>query len=311
MLSRHAESIFWLGRYTERAADICRMLEVAYNAQLEQPAGTADRVCRDLLRVLYVGDEFGAKYDSADGANLNRFLVFDIGNPTSVAYSAREARSNVMNLRDVVPAELLESVNQLFLRVRSGRLERFVDRPHEIYETIASDCRRISGTIDVSMSRTDDYRFLMLGRMLERAEMTGRMIDVHRNSDDVATWMSVLRSLSGFHAFIRREGPLASTQSVVTFLLQEAEFPFSFLHCLRTAEEHAQAVSGTGTWQSPRELGRVSAELQYTDIPPVGSDALGDLVERLEASIRRVTTMLHEDLFQFGGDPALYSFEAH
>jgi uncharacterized alpha-E superfamily protein len=97
---------------------------------------------------------------------------------------------------------------------------------------------------------------------------------------------------------------------VVRFLLQETSYPFSVLYCLRTAEEHARIVSGTGTWKSPRELGRVASELTYADVPPPGSAELGSLLETLEASIRQVSELLHDDLYQFGGDPALYSFEA-
>lgn len=303
--------MFWLGRYTERAADIGRMLEVAYNTQLEHPEWSADKVWRDLLRVLYVEERFAERYDDVTGDNLNRFLVFDDDNPSSVAFSSREARINVMNLRDIVPAELLESVNQLYLLMRSGDLERFIDRPHQIYEAISGECRRISGSIDVSMSRTDDYRFLSLGRLLERVEMTGRMIEVNSSTDDPSTWMSVLRSLSGFHAFLRDHGPLAPAHDVVRFLLQEPTFPFSALHCLRTAEEHANAVSATGMWTSPRELGRMSSHLEYADIPPPGSDQLSALLETLESDVRRVSKLLHEDLFQFGGDPEQYSFEVH
>ena len=263
-----------------------------------------------LLEVLFVEDAFAAKYGEINAPNVIRFLVFDRDNPASVTYAIREGRANVMNARDVVPAELLESVNELYAKMMSGGLEAFMDQPHVIFDAVAGGSARISGAIHVAMSREDEYRFLILGRLLERAEMTGRLIQVNRQASDASTWMSVLRSLSGFHAFIRKSGPLAPASAVIAFLLQEETFPFSMLHCLRSAEEQARAVSGTGTWTSPRELGRLSAQLEYAELPPVGSEALDDMLENLERDIRRVGELLHEDLFQFGGDPAQYSFEA-
>jgi uncharacterized alpha-E superfamily protein len=303
--------LFWLGRYIERAADTTRMLDVAYNTQLERTASGQEQVWRDLLRVLYLEEAFAAGYgDEVTTVTMNRFLVFDLENPASVAASVREARSNVMNVRDAVPSELLETVNRLHTRLAGGSLTGYVANPHEMYEAIGEHSRAISGAITDAMSRDDRYRFLMLGRWLERAEMTGRMIDVNRDTEDAATWLGVLRSLSGFHAFTQAHGPLAPAGEVVTFLLHESSFPFSVLHCLQRAGAMATAVSGTGQWQSPRVLGRVTARLEYADVPPLGSPQLAELLESLEDGIRHASEALHQDLYQFGGEPALYSFEA-
>ena len=311
MLSRHAEGLFWLGRYIERAGDTTRMLDVAYNTQLEQTASAQEQVWRDLLRVLYLEEAFEERYGAeVTTVAMNRFLIFDLENRASVAASVREARSNVMNVRDAVPNELLEAVNRLHTRLVGGSLTGYVANPHQMYESIGELCRAISGAITDAMSRDDLYRFLMLGRWLERAEMTGRMIDVNRDTADAATWLGVLRSLSGFHAFTRAHGPLAPASEVVRFLLQEGSFPFSVLHCLQRAGAMATAVSGTGEWRSPRVLGRVASEVEYAEVPPVGSQQLAELVESLEDGIGSVSEALHHDLYQLGGEPALYSFEA-
>lgn len=311
MLSRHAEGMFWLGRYIERVGDTTRMLDVAYNTQLERPPSAAGQVWRDLLHVLYLEEEFAEKYgDDVTTGTMNRFLVFDRDNPSSIATSVMGARTNVMHARDVVPMELLESVNRMHTRVIGRSLEQFVDNPHEIYEAMSGYCRAITGAVAEAMARGDEYRYLMVGRLLERAEMTCRMIDVNRGSADSAGWMSVLRSLSGFHAFIKAHGPLAPPDEVVQFLLVEPTFPFSVLYCLNRSAEMLDLVSEVGTWQSPRALGRIRSELEFADIPQVGSDLLGEHLETLEDGVRAVSEALHEDLFKYGGDPSLYSFEA-
>jgi uncharacterized alpha-E superfamily protein len=114
MLSRHAESLFWAGRYVERASYITRMLDVASTRQLERSSRSSSDVWRDLLRVLYLEKAFAeANGTDLSTGTLGRFLVLDRDNPTSVTASVRQARANVMNVRDVVPIELLEAVNRL------------------------------------------------------------------------------------------------------------------------------------------------------------------------------------------------------
>lgn len=314
MLSRHADSLFWLGRYLERAADVNRLLDVAYNAQLERSESAATEVWRTLLRVLYREDEFAKEYDDElTIENLNRFLIFDGAQPGSITASIRQARSNVMNVRDAVPIELLESVNALHTRLAGGGLDdRAPLSPHEIYDVLAQDCRRIAGVISEGMARDDAYAFLALGRSLERAEMTCRVVEVNASVGraDAATWMGVLRSLSGMHAFLRVSGPLASAADVVGYLLHNKSFPFSVLHCLRTATTHLEAVSGGVAWDSPRTLGRITAHVEYMDVPDLGSDDFEETIDEILVGIRRVVETLTEDLYRYGREPALFSFEA-
>ncbi len=314
MLSRHAEGLFWMGRYLERAAYITRMLDVASNKQLELSSRSPDDVWHDLLSALYLEQEYAAVHggDLSIGA-INRFLIFDRDNPVSVTSSVMGARTNVMNVRDLVPIELLGAINRLHNRLSTGVLERHVERsPHEIYDTVAGLCRAVTGAIDEAMPRYDGYRFLMLGRLLERAEMTCRMIEVNRtvSGQDVSAWMSALRSVSGFHGFTQAHGPLAPVEAVVEFMLRDTSFPFGVQYCLNRAAELAAEVSGTGSWNSPRTVGRLAADLRYADVPAIDDPELAELLRRLEDGIRLATEELHNDLFQFGGDPQLYSFEA-
>ncbi|NNC93707.1 MAG: alpha-E domain-containing protein [Acidimicrobiia bacterium] len=314
MLSRHAESLFWIGRYIERAAYITRMLDVAYNKQLEHSGRPADLVWRDLLRVLYLEDaHLEAHGEDLSTGSINTFLVFDRTNRSSVVASVTEARTNVMNVRDIVPIELLEAINRLHTRLLSGALEGLSERsPHEIYETVTEQCRAVTGSIDEAMTRDDGYRFLVMGRMLERAEMTCRMIDVNRtvSGRDGSSWMTVLRSVSGFHAFTRAHGPLAPADRVIRFMLVDPAFPFGVLHSLQRAARLAGEVAGAGAWKSPRVAGRLQADLEFADIPGVDSPALEAMLEQIEAGIREASEAVHNDLYQFGGDPQLYSFEA-
>ncbi len=314
MLSRHAEGLFWAGRYLERASYITRMLDVASVQQLERSPRSAAQVWRDLLRVLYLEEPFAAAHgEDISTSNVTEFLVFDRGNPSSVVSAVSEARTNVMNVRDVVPIELLESVNRLHIGVTGDSLRvRAEHGPHEVYESLAGLSRAVTGAIDEAMPRDDGYRFLMAGRLLERSEMTCRMIDVNRTvaGADASAWFAVLRSVSGFHAFMRAHGPLAPANDAVLFMLHDPGFPFGVLHCLRRTWALLGEIEGADGWKSTREAGRLMAGIEFADIPDVTDDSLAGLLDRLEQGIRRVSEALHNDLYQFGGDPMLYSFEA-
>ncbi len=314
MLSRHADGLFWLGRYVGRAVDVNRLLDVAYNAQLERSADEGAEVWRDLLRVLSKQDDFSEKHGAGlSTEKLNRFLVFDAAQPGSVAHSVRQARTNVMNVRDAVPIEMLESVNALHTLLASRALEAIADSsPHEIYDAVAVGCRRIAGVIEDGMARDDAYSFLMLGRTLERAEMTCRVIEVSASvgRDDAATWMGALRSLSGMHSFLRTHGPLASAGDVADYLLHSEVFPYGVLHCLRSAAEHLASVTEAGQWQSPRALGRVASQVEFMDVPRVDSAQFESVMDEVLVGIRRVANTFTEDLYRFGREPSLFSFEA-
>ncbi len=313
MLSRHAEGLFWIGRYIERASDVTRMLDVAYDVQMERAPSARESVWRDLLDVLYVTDQFADDHDTATTDAMNQFLVLDAGNPNSVANSVVLARTNIMNVRDVVPIELLESINRLHTMFVSGHLaDELSSNPHSGYSLVSTHCRTISGAMFDSMARTDGYRFMMMGRFLERAEMTCRTIDVTRSvaPNDEAAWRAVLRSVSGLHAFTQLYGALAEVDEVVRFLLMDRNFPYSVLHCLTECSSELNIVSTTGTWQSPRTIGRVKSELEFSEVPEVESQEFKALVERMEAGIREVSQSFHDDLYQFGGDATLHSFES-
>lgn len=313
MLSRHAEGLFWMGRYMERTSDVTRMLDVAYEAQLERVPAARAQVWKDLLRVLYLDSEFNHHYDAATTENINRFLILDADNPASVAHAIHQARANIMNVRDVVPIELLETVNRMHTLLVSGRLEReLLTNPHSGYKELTDHARAISGAVADAMARTDGYRFLILGRFLERGEMTCRMIEVNRavSPTDAAAWHGALRSLSGLHAFTQLHGPLAPVDTIVEFLLLDTAFPYSVLYCLSECAAQLSVVAATGNWESVRALGRAKSDLEYTRIPTISDPALESLLKRLEDGIRQITGAFHGDLYQFGGDPAIYSFEA-
>lgn len=308
MLSRHADTLVWAGRYLQRAAATTRMLTVTNTSHLD--GRSPERAWRDLLDVLYLDAAFVARHGDGPvrAPAANHFLVVDRENAGSVASAVARARANLLQVRDLIPEDLLGAVNTLHLFLADPTTARHVQRtPWDVYSSIIGHSYTVAGIVEDVMSRSSGYDLLAVGRSLERAEMTCRMIDVHRSSP--GSWSDVLSAVSGLDSFLWRYGAVGGADPVVAHLLTSPALPSSVLSSLGRAEQ-ALATSSVDGGRAPRVLGRVRSFLAFAEIPPVTSAALGDLLGAIQTGIRETADALHEDIFTGAVDPGLSSYEA-
>jgi uncharacterized alpha-E superfamily protein len=300
MLARHAESLFWAGRQIERAESTARMLDVTYHGLLEAMPWEAQRSWMDLLKVLWLDRPF-AELDTAVRASaVSEFLVFDPENPGSIVSEVGLARENARAARELISSELWEAVNSFHLELRARNLRADVEgRPHELYGFIKRSAQMIAGVAGETMPRDDGWRFLMLGWMLERAEMTCRLLDVRFSQLVTAGatggfhhWLQTLKSASGSEAFRRRYRASMDPADVVEFLLLSRTFPRSVLFCLRSAESDlARLEAGSSALARPqRLLGRTRSDLEFLDTHELldGGLHLHVFLDQLLAGIHQV-----------------------
>jgi uncharacterized alpha-E superfamily protein len=317
MLARHAESLFWAGRYIERAEDTARMLDVTYHGQLEAMPWEAERSWMDLLKVLRSDRLFLQLERPVRAATVSEFLVFDPDNPGAIASVVGRGRENLRSARELVPTELWEAVNGLHLDLRSRNLRADVEaQPHELYGFVKRQCQAISGVAVETMPRDDGWRFLMLGWMLERAEMTCRLLDARYSqlvSAGVAGgfhhWLSTLKSASGSEAFRRQYRSSIAAADVVEFLLMSRTFPRSVLFCLRAAELHLERLeAGRSVLTRPqRLLGRTKSELEFLDVPELLSGDLHVFLDRLQDGVRQVAEAVALQYFRNSQELAIHA----
>jgi len=176
MLSRHAEDLFWLGRYVERAEDTARMLDVTFHHVLESPPSFESTAWRELLEVLYLDEVYEGPIV---GRDVSTYLVTDRDNPGSVVSAIERARDNARGLRDRISTELWEAINMFYLELSEADLTVGVEtRTYDLLRRIKSRCQLINGVAAQTMPRDEGYRFIVLGLMLERAEMTCRLLSI-------------------------------------------------------------------------------------------------------------------------------------
>lgn len=247
MLSRVAENLYWLARYIERAENTARMVSVNGHLQLDLPARA--RTGWEPLMAITGGDTlFRELYRTANEKNIVAFLVSDDRNPSSIVSSLRSVRENARTIRDILPRESWEQIGSLYgsavRHIRKGELLPDRDR---YLRSIIQGAQSLTGLLAGTMSQDIGFDFLRMGRNLERADMTSRIIDV-RSADllpeqggglrpfETIQWMSVLKSLSAYQMYRQHVDQSVRRIYVLDFLLKDPDFPRAIVHCLGEIE---------------------------------------------------------------------------
>jgi len=262
VLSRIAESLFWVGRYVERAQGTARLLSVHQQMIIEDPHVTEEIACASLIRLM------GCPADTEPtlAVVLDR-LAYDPRSPWSIVNGISAARANARSAREVISSDLWECLNASWVALPSGRF-RASDSYH-FFRWVRDRTLLLSAITDATMSRDLGWQFLTLGGSLERADMTARLVSsASLTTGSVAGWQSVMRSCGAQEAFVRAHSGLMADERAAEFLVLDRLFPRSIASaetCLR-AVRSGDAAS-TGRDEAQRVLGRVRADLEYR---PVG-----------------------------------------
>jgi uncharacterized alpha-E superfamily protein len=314
MLSRHAENLYWLGRHIERAEDTARMLDVTYHNLLESPPADESTAWRELLEVLYLD----AVYDGRlDGPDVSAYLVTDRDNPGSILSAVMQARDNARGLRDRISTELWEAINRFYLDLTRIRVRLGFERgAYEVFRFIRTQCQLVSGVASQTMPRDEGYRFIVLGWVLERAEMTCRLLAVRYarlaasgGDHGFHAWVSVLKSVSAYEAYLKAHEASLDPTKVLEFLLLDPEFPRSVLYCLRQVETQIGILThSVQQTKVERAIGTVRARAEYCDIERVLSGGLNQFLEELQSEIYAVGEEVDAHFFRAGTDLQLHSY---
>lgn len=242
MLSRVANSVYWIARYLERAENTARIVNVNTNLVLDTPKGISPG-WEPLVMITGSKALFDQQYPDASERNVIRFLLTDPGNGVSVLFALASARENARTVRDVLPREVWEELNNLYLYARDNvQLGLSKRGRYEYVMKVIRGVQQLTGMLTGTMSNNMPYDFMVMGRNLERADMTLRIIDVRSASllpnaaelrpFENIQWMSVLKSLSGYQMYLQYMGVRVHREAVLQFLLQDRDFPRAVHHCV-------------------------------------------------------------------------------
>jgi uncharacterized alpha-E superfamily protein len=274
MLSRIAESLFWVGRYAERAEDIARILDVHLHHILEDPWVDEGVACRALLGIMGIPSPSG----TLDARRVIDILAFDPADACSIVGSLTAARDNARGARDAISSEMWECLNATYHALPAQTLPDAGPGPHRFFRFVKERAAILAGLANSTMSRDDGWRFLVLGRSLERVDMTTRLLLATISGGSGSTeWVTTLRSCSAYEAFLRTYRSPVEASSVVEFLLLDRLFPRSAFHALLLAQQCLSELGPTagrsGTEDEARRiLGLARTELEFRRVDEIVAD---------------------------------------
>ena len=301
MLSRIAESLFWIGRYLERADDTARILDVQTQLLIEDASLDQEETCRGLLSIMGVEDA----PDDVDLGFVLQALAYDTSSSESIASAIAAARESARRARETLSVPLWEVINTTYRDIVSGRFA--TRRSPAVFQWVRERAALINGTADATMTRDEGWHFLMLGRCVERADMTSRLVataslaGTHGGSASPAHWTGTLRACGAYEAFLRTYRGQETDRAAAEFLLLDRLFPRSVVFSLNRADQCLANLESSGQRagfqnEAQRLLGRTRAELEYRSLSDVMADLPAEM-ERLQRTCALATEAVTRRFF--------------
>lgn len=311
MLSRVANSIYWMCRYIERAENVARFIGVNLNLLLDMPSEVGKH-WEPLVMITGDQEYFEDKYSQYTKEAVIEFLTFDRGYYNSIVSCLAAARENARSIREIISSEMWEHLNTFYLEMADRNYHPMaLHDSHKFYKIIQMRSHLFTGLMDSTMSHGEAWNFARMGMMLERADKTSRILDVKYfmllpQADLVNTpvdniqWTAVLRSASAFEMY-RKEHHLITPRMVANFLIFDGYFPRSIRHCVNKARVCLERIingSADGTVNpAEKQLGRLKADLEYTDIDEVIKQGMHEYLDNLQTRLNQIDMAVGEAFF--------------
>ena len=310
MLSRVADSLYWINRYVERAENLSRFVEVSEAMALDCPPGSAEP-WQPLIDASGDRELFDALYPGGGPEQVVEFLVKAEANPSSIVNCIALARENTRQIRDVITTEMWEQINDLYWTLLES--ESFWHQPpQEQLREIRRGCQLFYGITDATLSRDLSWQFSRLGRLIERADKTTRILDVKYflllpSPEEVGgvldelQWISLLRTAGAYQMFRQSQQGVITPRAVAAFLLLDPSFPRSVRYCLDRIHETLQVVAASPVPGNPDALeclsGLTRARWSYTGIDELIAGGLHEAIDALQQDLNSLHELIHARYF--------------
>ena len=314
MLSRIADTLFWLGRYIERAEDTARILDVNYHMLLEQSQDSYHLRWEPLIVMAGEENLFRRLYTQVNAKNVFEFLAFRADNPSSISQCVAKARENARTIRDYISREMWEDINGLFHMVgRFDPRDEIIAGPHRFCDRIKFGTHRFHGVTDATLPHDEGWQFLRIGWSLERSEMTSRLVDVQYQNlldelpsvgtPDNHQWMAVLRSVGAVEAYHRQYHASIEPEKVAGMLILNPQHPRSIRFSTTEVQSGLRAISGSGPGsyvnEAERLAGKVVDRLSYDKIDEIFKQGLHSYLTELSEMFALIGSDIARNYFYY------------
>ena len=314
MLSRVADSLYWMSRYVERAENVARFIDVNYNLTLGEGDGLSGQWA-PLVDTTGDHEDFKKLYGEASRDNVVQFLAFDERNPNSILSCVSRARESARSVRETITSDMWEALNKFYLMVRSAaRSPNRLAGAYAFCDAVRVASHTLIGITYTTMSHGEAWHFLRMGRLIERADKTSRIVDVQYylllpspddvgSSLDVVRWSALLRSTSALSMYRRVHGQITPNR-VADFLILDRDFPRAMRFCVLRAQNSLDEITGarSGTFRRRSEqlFGRMRAVLDYTGIEDVIARGMHEYIDEFQTRLNEIGAAIQADFFTQG-----------
>jgi uncharacterized alpha-E superfamily protein len=317
MLSRVADSLYWMSRYLERAENTARLMDVDLQLQLDQTGEAGSDHWRHLAKASRVPLK---EIEKMDSAALTNALTFDRGNPSSIVSCVSAARENLRQVREQCSTEMWEQLNRLYLQINSTiPNDAWMRHSHAFFRAVQEGAHLFQGVTDSTMSHGEGWHYIQLGRYVERTDAVAMLIGSHfsrlpnpedhaAESEEYLEWVGLLKSCAAFEAYCKTYTAELRPLRVAEFLLLNPEFP----HAVRFSVEMVHAalraigeLTDRKADQPVRISGRLRATLSFSQIEEILADGALAYVENIRSQCAQAHTAIHHIYFDYPVESAM------
>jgi uncharacterized alpha-E superfamily protein len=308
MLSRVANSLYWMSRYLERAENIARIVDVNLQLLLDFRNLNEERLAQHWLPIVQTtGDEkqFFQLHKKATGNAVTEFLVFQMENPNSIVSSICEARENARMVRDQITIEFWEELNRLYWFIKTPQARKaWGESPSDFFQQIKNSSLLLIGLSDATLIHNEGWLFSQVGKFVERADKTSRILDlryqtpseygvpVSASDADALEWSAILRSCSAWDAYKSIYGAEVNPRLVAEFLLFNEDFPRSVRFCVAELNRALRRISGVAEGRfcngGEKLAGRLVAELQFSTVDEIVEQGVHAYLDQLQTKLNDI-----------------------
>lgn len=310
MLSRTADCLYWMARYTERAENTARMLDVNYQTSLlPQPAEYRDQSWRKLLTISKLESMFLERSSAMNRENILRFMIEDANNPSSIVSCLRAARENARAIRGRITSELWQTQNTTWLEFQNLLAKQDYADPSELLDWVKYRCHLFRGVMHGTMLKNEAYYFMRIGTLLERADNTARILEtkyqdpdslmqlnpknkIGEESDsaffDFYHWAALLRSVSAFEIYRQIYSDQITPQKTAELLIFNRQMPRSLTYCVNDIITLLGEIRNQNSKEIERLIGKLQADLDYSDIDEVFNIGLEEFTKQFLERINHI-----------------------
>jgi len=310
MLSRVADSLYWMARYMERTDSVLRMLKINYNSSQDAPQ---DFTWHPVLRIFTSLDEEEIDRLQHDSRKVLQFMIVDRVNQGSIFNMVTLARENARSVQDHITVELWKCLNEFYHVVRGDRLIYAIQHgdPITVLDTLIKECMLYFGTTDITMFRGEGLQFMNLGKFMERAIQSAEVLDIKLNNlsgdvdkpTDAAYWKYLLMSISGYSLYLKRYQSGFEARNIIDQVLFNPDFPRSVLYSMNQLERNFERLRSEKNLEGFQKvqfmIGKLRSKVQYSNVQTVYVIGLHDYLTEIMTEIDEIGVGLNQHFFAY------------